>query len=138
MPEEKLNTDASRLRVGLTGEAQVVVEPGNTAQHMGSGTVAVFATPAMVALMEMAAVNAVAPYLEGGWQTVGVHIDVEHLAATPLGQTVTAQAELLEVDGRRLLFRVTAHDAHELIGRGSHRRVLIDLARFRSRVASKS
>ena len=125
------------LQPGLVGEAQTVVVPENTAQHMGSGHVAVFATPAMIALMEQAAVAAVTPHLPPGWQTVGVHVDVHHLAATPLGLTVTARAELLKVEGRRLTFRVTAHDDQELIGEGTHQRVLIDLERFQARVAAK-
>ena len=91
----------------------------------------------MVALMEQAAVAAVTPHLPPGWQTVGVHVDVQHLAATPLGLTVSARAELLAVDGRRLTFRVTAHDDQELIGKGTHQRVLIDLARFQARVTAK-
>jgi predicted thioesterase len=128
----------SDLRAGLQGEAQTIVAPENTAQHMGSGGVAVFATPAMVALMEQAAVAAVAAYLPPGWQTVGVHVDVRHLAATPLGMTVTATAELLEVEGRRLSFRVTACDDREPIGEGTHQRVAIDLERFRARLASKA
>lgn len=125
------------LQPGLVGEAQTVVVPENTAWHMGSGVVAVFATPAMIALMEQAAVQAVTPHLPPGWQTVGVHVDVQHLAATPLGLTVTARAELLEVEGRRLTFHITAHDGQELIGEGTHRRALIDLARFQARVAAK-
>ena len=129
--------DTTTLQPGLLGEAQTVVVPENTAQHVGSGAVAVFATPAMVALMEQAAVAAVTPHLPPGWQTVGVHVDVQHLAATPLGLTVSARAELLAVDGRRLTFRVTAHDDQELIGEGTHQRVLIDLARFQARVTAK-
>jgi len=129
--------ECAALQPGLVGEAQTVVVPENTAQHMGSGNVAVFATPAMIALMEQAAVNAVTPHLPPGWQTVGVHVDVRHLAATPLGLTVTARAELLKVEGRRLTFRVTAHDGRELIGEGMHERALIDLARFQARIAAK-
>jgi len=125
------------LRPGLTGEARVTVTPENTAWHMGSGSVEVFATPAMIALMEEAAVRAVSDHLLPGWQTVGVHVDVQHLAATPMGLTVTAHAELVEVKGHRLRFSVSAHDGQEPIGKGTHRRVLIDLERFQARLGAK-
>jgi fluoroacetyl-CoA thioesterase len=121
----------------LTGEATVVVSPEVTARHLGSGAVAVFATPEMVRLMERAAVNGLAPYLAAGQQSVGTMVNVKHLAATPLGATVTARAQLVSVDGRRLLFRVSAHDGTDLIGEGTHERALIDLAKFEQRVAAK-
>jgi predicted thioesterase len=124
--------------IGLTGEARVQVTPEVTAQHMGSGTVSVFATPEMVLLMERAAVAALAPRLAPGQQSVGTMVNVRHLAATPLGATVTAHAELIAVDGRRLTFRVSAHDGTELIGEGSHERAVIDLARFEAKVAAKT
>jgi fluoroacetyl-CoA thioesterase len=124
--------------LGLTGEALVEVTPDVTAQHMGSGAVAVFATPQMVLLMERAAVNALALRLASGQQSVGTLINVRHLAATPLGATVTARAELIAADGRRLTFRVSAHDGTELIGEGTHERALIDLARFEAKVAAKA
>ena len=124
--------------IGLTGEARVQVTPEVTAQHMGSGTVPVFATPQMVLLIERAAVNALAPRLASGQQSVGTMVNVRHLAATPLDATVTARAELIAVDGRRLTFRVSAHDGTELIGSGTHERALIDLARFEAKVAAKA
>jgi fluoroacetyl-CoA thioesterase len=124
--------------IGLTGEARVQVTQEVTARHMGSGAVSVFATPEMVRLMERAAVNALAPHLSPGQQSVGTLVNVRHLAATPLGATVTARAELISVDGRRLTFRVSAHDGTDLVGEGTHERTLIDLARFETRVASKA
>ena len=130
-------SESTQFPAGLVGEATVVVAPENTARHMGSGTVAVFATPEMVRLMERAAVNGLAPYLAPGQQSVGAMVNVKHLAATPLGATVTARAELLSVDGRRLLFKVSAHDGVDLIGEGMHERALIDLAKFEQRVAAK-
>ena len=87
--------------------------------------------------MERAAVNAVTPLLPAGWQTVGVHVDVRHLAASPLGLTITARAELQAIEGRRLWFRVTAHDGVEAIGEGLHERALIDLERFRAKATAK-
>jgi fluoroacetyl-CoA thioesterase len=109
-----------------------------TARHLGSGAVAVFATPEMVRLMERAAVHGVAPYLTAGQQSVGTMVNVKHLAATPLGATVTAKAELVSVEGRRLLFAVSAHDGTDMIGEGTHERALIDLAKFEQRVAAKA
>lgn len=130
-------SDNPQLPIGLTGEATVFVSPEVTARHLGSGTLAVFATPEMVRLMERAAVNGLAPYLAPGQQSVGTMVNVKHLAATPLGATVTARAELVSVDGRRLLFKVSAHDGTDLIGEGTHERALIDLAKFEQRVAAK-
>ena len=129
---------SEQFPLGLTGEARIVVVPDVTAHHLGSGTVPVFATPQMVLLMERAAVNALAPHLASGQQSVGTMVNVRHLAATPLGATVTARAELIAVDGRRLTFRVSAHDGTELIGEGAHERALIDLARFEAKVAAKA
>ena len=124
--------------LGLSGEASIVVVPEVTARHMGSGAVSVFATPEMVRLMERAAVSALAPHLTPGQQSVGTLVNVRHLAATPLGATVTARAELIAVDGRRLTFRVTADDGTDTIGVGAHERALIDLARFEAKVAAKA
>lgn len=125
------------VQPGLVGEAETTVTEGNTALHHGSGLVSVFATPAMIALMEQAAVSSVTPHLPSGWQTVGISLDVRHLAATPVGMTVTARAELIEVDGRRLRFQVTAHDDRELVGEGTHQRFIIDLERFEQRALAK-
>ncbi len=88
--------------------------------------------------MERAAVNGLAPYLTPGQQSVGTLVNVRHLAATPVGATVTATAELIEVNGRRLTFKVSAHDGLDLIGDGMHERALIDLARFEARVQAKA
>lgn len=130
--------ETSQLAIGLIGEASVTVAPELTARHLGSGTVAVFATPEMVRLMERAAVNGLAPYLTAGQQSVGTVVNVRHLAATPLGATVTARAELIGIEGRRLTFKVSAHDGTDLIGEGLHERALIDLARFEAKVAAKA
>ncbi len=122
----------------MSGEASVEVTPELTARHLGSGTVAVFATPEMVRLMERAAVNALKPYLAAGQQSVGTMVNVRHLAATPVGATVTARARLVAIEGRRLTFEVRAHDGTDLIGEGVHERALIDLARFEARVKAKT
>lgn len=125
------------LAVGLKAETQTTVSETNTATAMGSGGVPVFATPAMIALMERAAVKAVSPHLEQGQQTVGVHVNVSHLAATPLGKRVRAVAEVTAVEGRKITFSVQAFDQVEKIGEGSHERVVIDAEKFMWKVASK-
>ncbi len=123
--------------LGLAGEVSITVTEQVTARHMGSGAVQVFATPEMVRLMEKAAVTALAPRLAPGQHSVGTLVNVRHLAASPVGATVTARAELIAVDGRRLTFRVSAHDGSDTIGEGLHERALIDVARFEDRVARK-
>lgn len=126
-----------QIPIGLTGEARVVVGDELTARHMGSGAVKVFATPEMVRLMERAAVNGLASLLAPGQQSVGTMVNVRHLAATPVGATVVATAELIGIEGRRLTFRVTATDGVETIGEGFHERALIDLERFEQKAAAK-
>lgn len=126
-----------RLVPGLIGESQTVVTEANTAKHLGSGNVKVFATPEMVRLMEQAGVAAVDHLLPQEQRTVGVALDVKHLAATPPGMTVTARAELIAVEGRRLTFRVEAFDEVEKVGEGTHQRYVIDMAGFQRRVAEK-
>jgi len=126
-----------RVMPGLVGETETTVDADKTARHLGSGDVAVFATPEMIRLMEQAAVQAVDPVLPDGCRTVGIHVDVHHLAATPLGMTVRARAELIQVEGRKLTFRVEARDDVEKVGEGLHRRVIVDVGRFRERAAVK-
>jgi len=122
---------------GLIGTQETKVVTENTAQHLGSGNVAVFATPEMVRLMERAAVQAVDHLLPEGYRTVGIHVNVAHLAATPLGMIVQAKAELLKVEGRKLTFRVEAFDDLEKIGEGIHQRMIINVAKFKERVEAK-
>jgi fluoroacetyl-CoA thioesterase len=107
------------------------------ATHLGSGSIAVYATPAMIALMESAAVAAIDPLLPEGQASVGVALDVRHLAATPPGQQVRARAEVLAVAGRKVTFKVQAWDEHEIIGEGTHTRYVIDRVRFVERVQAK-
>ncbi len=135
MPTE--NAPADPLQPGRTGTASVVVTPAQMAPHLGSGRAPVFASPAMIALMEAAAVDCVEDLLAPGQETLGIHLDVQHIAATPEGMTVTAAAELIERDGRKLVFNVEARDERELVGRGRHTRIIVDSQRFRSKVASK-
>ena|SRR6516164_2272229 len=122
------------LKPGLTGEATTTVVHENTAASVGAGGVEVFATPMMIALMENAAWRATAVSLEEGDVTVGTAVNVQHLAATPLGQQVRATAELVEIEGRRLVFKVEAYDEKRKIGEGQHERFIVNLERFLKRI----
>jgi len=122
------------LASGLTGEMTTTVVHENTAAAVGAGGVEVFGTPMMIALMENAAWRAVAEHLEAGQVTVGTLVNVRHLGATPLGQKVRATAELIEIDGRRLVFKVEAYDEQKKIGEGQHERTIINLERFLQRI----
>ncbi|MBI5305093.1 MAG: thioesterase family protein [Chloroflexi bacterium] len=126
------------LKPGLAGESSQVVTDAQTAAVYGSGFVPAYATPAMIALMENAGATAMQPCLAPGQTSVGVEVNVKHLAATPVGMTVRARAELLAVEGRRVTFKVEAWDDQEMIGEGTHMRAVIDDARFRERLAAKS
>ena len=130
------------IQPGLTGEVEILVAEEHTAQHLGSGSVQVLATPQMVLLMERAGVAAVDHLLPDGYRTVGAHLDVRHLAPTPVGFRVRARAELIQVEGQRLTFRVEVYeepfDERSLVGEGTHQRAIIDLRRFTERVARKS
>lgn len=126
------------LKPGLEGTATLVVGPEHTAERMGSGRAPVLATPMMVALMEAAAVDCIERHLGEGQESLGIKIEVEHIAPTPVGLTVTASATLTGVDGRAMTFSLRASDEREVIGRGTHTRVAVDGARFRAKVATKS
>ncbi|GAW92223.1 thioesterase family protein [Calderihabitans maritimus] len=128
---------SENLKVGLKGEAKEVVTSNNTAIKYGSGSVEVYATPAMIGLMEKAALSSVDPLLPEGQTTVGTALNVRHLAATPIGLTVTARSELIQIENRKLVFRVEAFDSKEKIGEGTHERFIVDLERFLSRADKK-
>ena len=122
------------MEIGLKYEIQTVVSEANTAATLGSGDMAVFATPAMVALMENAAMLAVKELLPEGSATVGTQMNTSHVKASPLGATITASAELTAVDGRRLTFAVKAWDEKGVIGEGEHTRFVVDRERFLSKL----
>lgn len=126
----------AKLIPGLTGEAMAEATKQNSAAAMKSGSLPVFATPAMCALMEEAACAAVKDSLDEGMSTVGTRLEITHDRATALGRTVRAKAELTEVAGRRLTFRVSAEDEKGQIGRGKHERFIIDCAKFMAKVQS--
>lgn len=125
------------VKVGLSAEVVERVTENNTAIKYGSGGVAVFATPAMIGLMENAALKAVDAVLSPGLATVGTNLEIKHLAATPIGMEVRARAELIEVDGKRLVFTVEAYDDIEKIGVGTHERFIINLEKFLSKTNQK-
>src|SRR5580700_7750491 len=132
-----MTIDLSQLKPGLTGSAELTVGVEHTAPSIGSGLVPVLATPVMINLIEAAALAAVERLLPGGHQSLGIHLDVRHFAATPIGMRVTATAELTAVDRRTLSFQVEAHDEKEPIGDGTHQRVVVNVARFDARVQKK-
>jgi fluoroacetyl-CoA thioesterase len=130
-------TDLSKLRVGLKGEAQIRVGDAQTAPRVGSGRVRVLATPVMINMMEAAALDAIESLLPEGHQSLGTHLDVGHYAATPVGMTLRATAEVTKIDGRNIEFRVEAFDDRERIGDGTHVRVVVNVERFDKRVQKK-
>lgn len=118
------------LKEGLEKELEIIVTPQDTAKAYGSGLVEVFATPAMITLMEKTALQLVTPYLDGGKNTVGTEISVKHIKATPVGKRVQSFAKLVEVNGPKLKFEVEAYDEDGLIGTGTHKRYIIDEKAF--------
>ena len=121
------------LTTGIKGKQELVVTKENTAKAMGSGTLEVFATPAMIALMEKTAYESVAPELEEGSGTVGTALNVKHVAASPVGMKITCESELVKVDGRALTFSVKAYDEKGLIGEGEHERFIIYNEKFQAK-----
>lgn len=129
--------DIPNIQTGLTGTARRRVRATDLAPALGSGTVDVFGTPALVALMEEAAVNALADALPSHLTSVGVYLEIRHLAATPAGMGVQASATVTSVEGRTITFDVQASDNAEPIGRGTHKRVIVDSAKFQRDAEAK-
>lgn len=130
-------SDGASLAPGIKGTAETSVTALNTAVTMGSGEVEVFATPALVALMEAAAVQCVRGHLGPGETSVGTRLEISHMAATPRDMAVRAEAVLHAVEGRRLIFQVAAFDEREKIGEGRHERVVVQRDRFVTKVQAK-
>jgi fluoroacetyl-CoA thioesterase len=130
-------TDLSKLQPGLKGYARIHVGVEQTAPSIGSGKVPVLATPVMINVIEAAALATVEHLLPPGHQSLGIHLDVRHFAATPIGMHVEATAELTAVEGRTLSFKVEARDDKEPIGGGTHERVVVNVARFDERIHRK-
>lgn len=125
------------MEIGIKGRAEDTVSEKNVASRIGSGVVDVYATPCLIGLMEEAAQTSVAPFLGEGMTTVGTKLNVSHDAATPIGMKVWAESELIEEDGRRLVFSVKAYDECGLIGQGGHERFVVKLDRFMEKVGAK-
>ena len=125
------------ITIGMKGTAQNLVEREDTALEVGSGSLLVYATPCMVALMEGAACKAIEEALDEGKTSVGTQLNISHLSATPVGLEVTAEAEITAVEGNTLTFKVAAYDEKGLIGEGTHTRVIISSQRFLEKTYSK-
>ena len=123
---------------GMQASTEIVVGTRDTAHHVGSGRIKVLATPVMLMLLEEAALNAVEDFLPEGFQTVGTKLNISHIAATPVGMQVAAHAEVIEVAGRKIIYKVWAEDEKELIGEGTHERIVVELERFDKRIAAKA
>jgi predicted thioesterase len=129
--------DLPDLKPGLTATVEIVVGTRDSAPSIGSGKIPVLATPVMINLIEAAALAAIEHLLPDGYQSLGIHLDVRHVAATPIGMKARAVAELVAVNGRTLTFKVDAYDERERIGGGTHERVVVNVARFDERVQKK-
>ncbi len=125
------------MEIGVKNVIETTVTENNTAVAMGSGTLSVFATPAMIALIEETAWRSVVPYLESGQATVGTRLDISHVSPTPLGMTVKCETELIEADGRKLKFKAEVYDESGLIGTGTHERFIITADKFQAKAESK-
>jgi fluoroacetyl-CoA thioesterase len=125
------------IAAGLTGTVELVVGEQHTAPSIGSGKVRVLATPVMINLIEAAALKAIEHLLQSGYQSLGTHLDVHHVAATPVGMKARATAVVTKVDGRTVTFKVEARDEKDLIGHGTHERVVVNVAKFDARVQQK-
>ena len=122
------------LSVGIKGEFTLTVEHRHTAASFGSGFLEVLATPFMLAMMEQTCLESVEPCLEEGQTTVGTRVEITHDAATPVGHTVTAKSEIIDIDRRKLTFKVEAFDGDVRIGGGTHERFIIDKEKFLAKV----
>lgn len=126
------------IPAGTIGSASLVVADEHTAPRVGSGQIHVLATPVMINLFEAAALAACEHMLPEGHQSLGTHLDVSHVAATPVGMLATATAEVIAVEGRIIRFRLLARDARDVIGEGTHERVVVNVAKFDLRVQEKT
>jgi predicted thioesterase len=128
----------AKLQPGLTGRAELIVGEQHTAPRIGSGLVHVLATPVMINLFEAAALDALDKHLPPGYQSLGTVLNVRHIAATPVGMRVVAEARITRIEKRTVFFEVSAKDERELIGDGTHERVVVNVEKFDQRVARKN
>ena len=125
------------IRLGLTGEHRTLVTDELAISFLGMDSARVLATPALILLMEMTARNSLKPLLDDGFDSVGTEVSIQHLAATPMGMEVAIRTEVTAVDGRRVRFRVEAHDEKEKVAEGTHERFIVQVERFVKRLAEK-
>ncbi|MCH5180850.1 MAG: thioesterase family protein [Erysipelotrichales bacterium] len=125
------------MEIGIKNTLELVVNQNNTAKNMGSGNLEVFSTPSMIALIEETAWKSVEPFLNDGESTVGTKLDINHLSATPIGMKVTCNTELVEIDNRKLVFRVAVYDEVCKIGEGIHERFIISNEKFMEKTNKK-
>ena len=125
------------LKTGIKGHQELVVTQELTAKNMGSGVMDVFATPAMLALMEKTAFTSVAEYLNEGCGSVGTKVDIEHVASSPVGMKITCDSDLIEIEGRKLVFICEAYDEKGLIGKGTHERFIVENKKFQEKTDNK-
>lgn len=125
------------MEIGANYKVEITVTESDTAKAHGSGTLLVLATPKMIALMEEAAYKCLDTYLEKDQSSVGTYLDVKHLSATPVGMKAYAEAEIIEVDGRKAVFSVKAYDEKGLIGEGKHERFIVNSDKFVSKAYQK-
>jgi predicted thioesterase len=128
----------TEIKPGLFAERVVQISEAQSARHLGSGSLRVFATPAMILLIEEVSREAIEPHLPAGKTTVGIELHVRHLAPTPIGSTVRIRSEVTAVDANRVMLRAEVWDETEKVGEGEHTRAIIDLERFQRRVAAKA
>ena len=125
------------VTIGIKGREEAVVLPELTAKHIGSGTVPVLATPMMIALMEKTCRLSVKSFLDEGQETVGTHVNVSHDSATPEAMKVWCESEVIEVDRRKITFKVVVYDADGIVGQGTHERFIIDERKFGEKMSAK-
>jgi len=125
------------LKIGLNAKNKLIVTYNDTAKNINSGLLEVLSTPSVIALMESSAVDAVQPHLPDGFSTVGTLVDIKHIAATPIDMLITSHAELIEIDGRKLIFKIQSFDERELVSEGIHERFIIENEKFLKKAYSK-
>ena len=122
------------LHIGIEGEKEIIVQAEDTAARYGSGLIEVFATPAMIGLMESTAQQSVQHLLDDGLITLGTEVNIRHLKATPVGMKVNCKSKLISIEGKKLLFEVNASDETEIIGNGTHTRYIVDAEKFMAKL----
>jgi len=127
--------DFSNLKTGIIGNTKISVKPEDTAAKYGSGLIEVFATPAMIGLMESTAQQSIQPLLPEGYITLGTEVNIKHVKATAVGMTVRCESKLITIEGKKLVFEITAHDEMGLIGNGTHTRYIVETKKFMEKLA---